>query len=153
MAAITELMGAALLVAVQAAGEPQLPGWMAGCWEQRTGDRWTEECWTSPRGGLMLGSSRSGRGDRVLEWESLRIQRDSEAGGGRIVPLAYLASPGGRGWTAFVWSPSPEPGVTFLNAAHDYPQRIRYWREGEALVAEISLADGSRPRRWRFRRP
>jgi hypothetical protein len=42
--------------------------------------------------------------------------------------------------------------VTFVNAVHDYPQRIRYWREGEEMFAEISLADGSKPVRWRYRR-
>jgi len=38
----------------------------------------------------------------------------------------------------------------FENRDHDYPQRIRYWREGEVLMAEISLADGSKPMRWRY---
>lgn len=40
--------------------------------------------------------------------------------------------------------------IEFANPAHDYPQRIRYWREGEALHAEISLLDGSRANRWSY---
>ena len=40
---------------------PALPAWMAGCWVHVQGERWTEECWTTPRGGVMLGSGRSGR--------------------------------------------------------------------------------------------
>ncbi len=40
----------------------------------------------------------------------------------------------------------------FANAAHDYPQRIRYWREGETLNAEISLLDGSKAMRWQYKR-
>jgi len=42
--------------------------------------------------------------------------------------------------------------LVFENRDHDYPQRIPYWREGEVLMAEISLADGSKPMRWRYER-
>lgn len=143
--------------ALARASRPDLPdindlGWMAGCWEQREGDRWTEECWTQPRGGMMFGSSRTGRGDTMIEWEALRIERDAPNGDGPVVRLGYLAAPGGGPWTLFAWSRSGGPGITFYNVANDYPQRIRYWREGRVLVAEIALADGSKPRRWRYRR-
>ena len=148
-----KILGAATLMLASAASpeqDPQLPGWLAGCWEQRDGERWTEECWTSPRGGMMLGGSRSGRGDELLEWEVLRIERNGAYGDGAGVKLAYLASPGGRGWTVFAWSPAEEEGLSFFNLANDYPQRIRYWREGDDLLAEIALADGSKPRRWHY---
>ena len=39
-----------LILAAMLAEEPQIaamPAWMAGCWEQRQGDSWTEECWTA----------------------------------------------------------------------------------------------------------
>jgi hypothetical protein len=148
IAAASALLGAA---------SPAVPdvddlGWLAGCWEQRDGDRWTEECWTRPRGGMMFGSSRAGRGETITEWESLRIQRQAPNGDGPVVRLGYLASPGGSGWTLFAWSPTKGPGITFFNVANDYPQRIRYWREGAELVAEIALEDGSRARRWRYRK-
>lgn len=135
------------------AGPPDVTdlAWMAGCWEQRDGDRRTEECWTAPRGGLMLGSSRAGRGDAILEWETLRIERDAPDGEGAAGRLAYFAAPGGKAWTRFAWSSNKGPGVTFYNAANDYPQRIRYWREGDDLMAEIALEEGGRPRRWRYR--
>ena len=42
--------------------------------------------------------------------------------------------------------------MTFTNPAHDYPQRISYRRDGEELVAEVSLLDGSEANRWRYRR-
>ena len=138
---------AALAVTEAAAGarESQLPAWMAGCWEQSDGERWTEECWTGPRGGTMLGVSRSGRGDELLEWETLRIER-------RGAELVYFASPGGKGWTRFDGIAEHGPGIAFVNRANDYPQRIRYWRDGNELNAEIALADGTKARRWRFRR-
>jgi hypothetical protein len=134
-----------------APAEPQLPGWMTGCWEQKDGDRWTEECWTVPRAGMMMGSSRGGIGQVTREWETMQIVRDQPNGEGPAVPMAFWASPGGAPRTMFVWSPTAEPGVTFRNAANDYPQRIRYWRDGEELLAEISMADGSHAMRWRFR--
>ena len=124
----------------------ELPGWMAGCWEARDGDRWTEECWTIPRGGQMIGSGRTGSGDTVRNFEHMRIER------GERGALAFLASPGGRGWTAFNSGVDPGAGVTFVNAENDYPQRVRYWREGELLKAETSLADGSNAASWTFRR-
>ena len=42
--------------------------------------------------------------------------------------------------------------ATFENAAHDYPQRITYARDGDTLTATISLLDGSKARRWVYRR-
>jgi hypothetical protein len=42
--------------------------------------------------------------------------------------------------------------VTFVNSAHDYPQRVRYVVTDSGLDAEISLADGSKPNRWSYRR-
>ena len=48
--------------------------------------------------------------------------------------------------------PSQDGSVTFVNTANDYPQRIRYWREGPLLKAEIALEDGSRARTWTYKR-
>ena len=138
------VMAAMLAAPAAAADTPSLPGWMAGCWEQRAGERWTEECWTTARGGIMLGSSRTGTGDRVTEWEAMQIVRGDT--------LTFWASPNGAGRTAFASGPDAGAGVTFHNAANDYPQRIRYWREGELLKAEIALRDGSKPMTWIFRR-
>lgn len=135
---------------VQAADAADLPHWMAGCWEQRSGERWTEECWSAPRAGIMLGSSRGGTGEVLALWEAMQIVRvdtDDPA----LDKLQFWASPNGAKRTMFAWVPSAEPGVTFVNLSNDYPQRIRYWREGEELAAEISLADGSKPNRWRYK--
>ena len=42
--------------------------------------------------------------------------------------------------------------VEFINTEHDYPQRIRYELRNGRLMAEISLANGSKARRWTYRR-
>ena len=142
---------AILAAAMAAAATPQLPEWMAGCWEQRSGERWTEECWSSPRGGMMIGYSRSGTGELVTEWETMQIIRE-DTDDPAVVKLGFWASPGGASRTLFAAIPAEPPGVTFVNLANDYPQHIRYWREGADLMAEISLEDGSKPQRWRYSR-
>lgn len=129
-----------------------LPSWMAGCWEQKVGENWTEECWTRPRGGIMLGSGRSMRGAQLRDWEAMQIvsvDTDDPA----IPRLTFYGAPKGEGRTPFQLVQDGQPGVTFMNAEHDYPQRIRYWREAEELVAEVALKDGSKAMRWRYRRP
>lgn len=131
---------------------PELPDWLSGCWEASDGERWVEECWTVPRAGIMLGSGRSGDGETLLGWETMRIALDEPNGDGPNVRMAFLAAPMGGTPTLFAWSPGDPDSVTFINTAHDYPQRIRYWREGRELMAEISLVDGSNPMRWTYRR-
>jgi hypothetical protein len=127
-----------------------LPEWMAGCWEHRSENRWTEECWTDPRGGIMLGTGRSGHGGVLDSWEVMQIEM-VETDDPAIDPLTFYGAPKGQNRTGFVWvRDSKEPGITFVNAAHDYPQRIRYWRDGRDLIAEVSLADGSKAQRWRY---
>lgn len=127
-----------------AAGE--LPAWMAGCWEQASGDHWTEECWMGPRGGIMLGAGRSGVGSALREWEATEILAGSDG------KLAYWASPQGAARVEFPMVSQGPREIVFANPAHDYPQRIRYWMEGDALNAEISTIGGGRPMRWSYRR-
>jgi hypothetical protein len=43
-----------------------------------------------------------------------------------------------------------ETSIEFANPQHDYPQRIRYWREGDLLKAEIALIDGTQAVGWTY---
>ncbi len=142
-----------LIAAAMLAAQPlplRLPAWMAGCWETRSGDKWTEECWSRPRGSIMIGYGRSGTGGVLDSWEVMQIEM-AETDDPAIDPLTFYGAPGGKNRTAFSWvRTSTEPGVTFVNLGHDYPQRIRYWRDGKDLIAEVSLGDGSKARRWRY---
>lgn len=128
-----------------------LPGWMAGCWiSEGEGDARTEECWTVPRGSMLLGSGHAYAGSRTRSFEHMRIERVDGS-------LVFVAQPGGSPPTRFALQATRveadlRDGLLFVNAAHDYPQRVQYWREGAELVAEISLIDGSNAMRWRFRR-
>ena len=136
-----------MLAAEMPAGS--LPAWMTGCWETHSEDVWVEECWTRPRAGIMLGSGRSGRGEQLLNWEVMQIVRTDTADPSAPT-ITFYGAPAGAGRTAFQWVSSSERDVTFLNTGHDYPQRIRYWREGRELVAEISRKDGTKAQRWRY---
>jgi hypothetical protein len=140
------ILAIALAPIAAPAQEPAaMPGWMAGCWEMRADGQWAEECWTIPRAGQMMGSGRSGTATAITSFEVMRIEREDGA-------ITFRAQPGGgAGWTVFSAAADPGEGVTFVNTEHDYPQRVRYWREGEVLNAEISAADGSEARRWSFK--
>ncbi|MGZ8351132.1 MAG: DUF6265 family protein, partial [Allosphingosinicella sp.] len=80
------LMAAAAVAAVaQPAATADDLGWLSGRWESVDGERWTEEVWSAPRGGLLIGYSRSGSGAALREFEFLRIARGEDG-----VPV-YLA--------------------------------------------------------------
>lgn len=114
--------------------------WMAGCWRLEARGRITEEQWMAPRGGLMLGMSRTVVRDTAREWEHLQI-------GPRDGRLVYVARPSGQAETMFPVESLADSGVTFGNPAHDFPQRIRYRPIGaDSLVARIEGQQGGRTR-------
>ncbi|MDF0545823.1 DUF6265 family protein [Sphingobium sp. H39-3-25] len=142
----TTLLSAAPSAAIaQQAASGHLPPWLAGAWQEIKGDRWTEEYWTPPRGGIMIGAGRSGRGEALSSWEATRIQI------GKDGSIAFHASPEGGASVAFPMVSQGANEVTFANPGHDYPQRIRYWREGATLHAETALMDGSKAMRWSYK--
>ncbi|HYC95294.1 MAG TPA: DUF6265 family protein [Sphingomicrobium sp.] len=136
----------ALLMLAEAATLP-MPAFLSGCWEQKTETgRWTEECWTDTRGGLMIGSGRDGNGDKVRHWEWMRIERSADGS------VTFYGSPKGAAPVEFKATQADEKSITFVNASHDYPQRVHYMVTDTGLNAEVSLADGSKPNRWSYRR-
>jgi hypothetical protein len=136
----------ALLLMAEAATLP-MPAFLSGCWEQRaeTG-QWTEECWTDTRGGVMIGSGRAGKGDAVGHWEWMRIERSTDGA------VTFYGSPKGAPAVGFKAREADGKSITFVNASHDFPQRVRYVTTDTGLDAEISLADGSKPERWSYKR-
>ena len=142
-------MLAALLVFAQAAAATPtpMPAFLSGCWEQKSEDgSWTEECWTDTRGGLMIGSGRTGMGDSVGHWEWMRIERGPDGS------VTFYGSPKGAPAVGFKATETDGKSITFVNAGHDYPQRVRYVVTETGLDAEVSLANGSKPNRWNYRR-
>jgi hypothetical protein len=121
--------------------------WMAGTWMQRKGGTDTEEQWLAPKGGLMLGVGRTVRDGKAVEFEMLRI----EARDGKPV---YLAMPQGRPATQFRTVEQSAAKVVFERDGDDFPKRVMYWRDGEALMARIewTLKGQARSREWRYER-
>ena len=147
MKLVLAAMAAFLLAGAQAAPVSVADlAWMSGSWETAEGERWTEEVWVAPRGGVMMGLSRSGRGETVREFEYIRLQAGADG-----VPV-YWASPGGGSPVAFRLVASDSASATFENPAHDFPQRIHYRRDGDRLVATISARDGSSATSWAYQR-
>jgi hypothetical protein len=134
------LFAAAVPAAAQTAQQPSAPplptdasslGWMAGCWEMRSGARLTQEEWMPPAGGAMLGMSRTLLGDRLREFEFVFLGPVD----GR---LAFVAKPSGQQGATFPVESSGDGVVAFAQAAHDFPQRITYRRLGaDSLLAFI----------------
>ena len=62
----------------------------------------------------------------------------------------FNAYPGGEGPFPFPATEIFEDSITFANPAHDFPQKIKYWRDGDGLKAMISRMDDSRPGAFNF---
>ena len=120
--------------------------WVAGDWIAETETEWTEERWSDARGGMLMGTSRAGEGDKTAFFEFMRIVADDE-GQFQFIAMAADGAPVTFGLTAL-----DGQSAVFDNPAHDYPTRIHYWREGELLRAAISGPDGADTREWTFRR-
>lgn len=122
--------------------------WMVGHWctEPRNGATICET-WTPVQGGAMRGKGTTQKAGKVTTNEAMTILID-ESG------MVFHAEPTNQSPADFRAArfDAKARSVTFEDATHDYPQRVRYWREGEALLAEISLIDGSKAMRWTFRR-
>jgi len=109
----------------------QPPVWLAGCWEQRIGNREILEMWMPPAGGLMLGASRTIVGGAVREYEQVMLRAE----GGKLV---YTATPSGQPTASFTSTNVTDTSFTVENLQHDFPQRIIYRRRGaDSLIARI----------------
>ena len=147
---IHRILGAAALFAFTAAATRPVSmadlSWLSGAWVAREGERWTEEWWTPPRGGIMIGAGFSGRGTAASSFEHMRIMA------GKDGTIAFYGQPGGAPAVRFPLVRGGRSEAVFENPAHDHPQRISYRMDGSHLVATVSLMDGSKAQSWRFTR-
>ncbi|MGE3174250.1 MAG: DUF6265 family protein [Planctomycetota bacterium] len=119
---------------------------LVGTWVARDGDGDRQvlrtEAWTAPADGVMHGVSRTERGDRLLEFELLRIAlRDGV--------LQYEARPAGRGATWFALDRAEPERITFAAPEHDFPKRIHYWLAGPGEL-RAAIDDGTDDKRMEF---
>ena len=121
--------------------------WMSGTWVSESPRAKVSEAWLGPGNGLMVASNLTTFAGGRKSYEFLRIAETPEG-------YSYFASPGGKTPVEFKLKEAGEKRVVFENAAHDFPQRILYWREGEQLVARIegTIKGKERSEEWRFGR-
>jgi len=127
--------GLALLSAALGAAAPtgkvDRLGWLEGRWVGEKDGFSTEELWTAPRGGALLGLHSDVKAGRLVSWEFLRI---ADPGDG----LTYFASPRSAAPTPFKMVENGDRRAVFENRQHDFPQRILYWLDAQgALHARI----------------
>jgi hypothetical protein len=145
------LLAALAIAAAPAAAAGQRPDfsdieWLAGDWIAQTGSRWTEERWARPRGGVMLGTGLSGKGEEATSYEFMRIAADADGA------LAFWGSPGGKPPVPFKLVSSNSRELVFENPRHDYPTRIVYQRTGSGMTATTTGPGGGNRQVWRYRR-
>jgi hypothetical protein len=104
--------------------------WLSGAWGGEKDGVYAEEHWMAPLGGTLVGMHRDVRGGRAISFEFLRIEE-------RAGKAVYLASPRGAAATPFTAVEQSPRRIVFENLAHDFPQRIIYWRDGETLRARV----------------
>jgi len=132
-----------------AAAQPAATGlsrvaWMQGCWETTSPQRTIDEHWMAPRGGSMLGISRTVREGRLVEHELMILTERGEQ-------LAYEAHPSGQSPATFLSTTVSSSMVVFENPSHDFPQRIGYERKGaDSLTAWVEGPQNGRTRRIEF---
>jgi len=95
--------------------------WLEGRWSGVKDGTASEEHWTSPEGGGLVGMHKDVKAGRMTGFEFLRIGTTKE---GTIV---YMASPQGRPATPFTLVEAAGKRLVFENKEHDFPQRVLYW--------------------------
>jgi hypothetical protein len=87
--------------------------------------------------------SRTTAGEKTTEWEFLIIRQGAQG-------LDYVAKPSRQPETTFTATRASANEVVFENPAHDFPKRIIYKREGDALTAAIEGPMNGQNRRIDF---
>jgi len=142
-ASVIFVVGAYATSAQQPTGIARV-AWMQGCWETSAPQRTIDEHWMSPRGGSMLGMSRTIRDGRLVEHELMILSERGDQ-------LAYEAHPSGQNSATFLSSRIEPSLVVFENPAHDFPQRIGYERKtADSLTAWVEGRQNGRTRRIEF---
>jgi hypothetical protein len=119
-------------------GDVERLAWLQGRWVGEKDGTATEESWTAPLGGALLGLHADVQGGRLRSWEFLRIDTTPEG-------TFYFASPRSAPPTAFKLVELSERQVVFENRRHDFPQRILYWMDAAgALHARIEGPQGDK---------
>lgn len=106
--------------------------WLTGCWVARSANGQTEEMWSRPLGGTMIGLSRTVRDGSTTGYEFLLLRSGAE---GRLV---YSAHPSGQTPTDFAVTHLTTSTLRVEKPDHDFPRRIEYIRSAsDSVVARV----------------
>lgn len=122
--------------------------WISGAWETAPGGRrQIEEHWTQVAGASMLGMSRAVAGEKMVEFEYLRIEQRADG-------VYYVAHPQARcPATDFKLTRASATEAVFENPQHDFPKRIIYRKSGnDELTASVDGGEGTKARTFAYRR-
>ena len=111
--------------------------WIAGCWV--TPDSSAQEVWVVENERSLAGFAVTITDSKIGFYELMSIRRSEGES------WTFTAHPSGQSSASFVAVEIDDSSVVFANPQHDYPQEIRYKREGDRLYATISLIGGVNP--------
>lgn len=134
---------AVLMLACPAAVSAEGLGWLEGARCTQDDDSQTCERWGPMVADTMLGTGQTVRQGRTTGFEFMRISLDGER-------AVFYGSPAGAPAVAFREVERGGDWIVFENAAHHFPQRIAYCRDGKTLVAVASTLDGGSKIQWRY---
>jgi hypothetical protein len=125
------ILPAVLLLGASADADPARLSWLEGRWTGTQGGVRSEEIWSSPEGGALLGMHKDLKGGRAVSWEFMRIAMDGDR-------LVFFGSPRSAPPTPFAAVEVGPRRVVFAKPDHDFPQRVIYWLdERGALRARV----------------
>jgi len=119
--------------------------WLSGSWAGGEGGTQTEEHWTRPAGGSMLGMGRTVEGGQTTQREHMVIEA-------RPLGIFYAVQVNERPRVDYRLVRLEAQEAVFENLGHDFPQRVIYHRRDAVLTARIEDADGSRQMAWTWTR-
>ena len=118
--------------------------WLTGCWRMTRGATVVEERWSDMQGGMMIGTSRTVRDGKAVEYEFSRITLAGDS-------LAFHALPSGQSAATFVATSRGTDSTVFENPAHDFPKTVVYKRLGADSV-HAWVEGGGRKFDFRYQR-
>ncbi len=133
------ILGFSLLCSINAGAQEQKfkledLSWLAGCWESNRAGRISEERWTTPKGGMMLGTGHTIKDDKTTEFEFMRIHEEKG-------DIFFTAKPSGQPEASFkliALTGGKDGKAVFENPQHDFPQRVIYGKQPDgSLLARI----------------
>ena len=119
---------------------------LVGLWKMETPRGAIYEEWQVSSDHTFTGRSYRVRDKDTVIMEHISLYRE----GGDIIYSPIASGQNNGQAVPFKLISNTEGRYVFENKGHDFPQRIRYWREGDALNAEVSLIDGGKAMRWRY---